>query len=87
MFSGHKQMNLQWRNCQSKSVCWVLYAPVRLNDMSRSQSTACHIEGLAEYVDNVILFQLCLMILYNRRGREVTRKFEAKYALVSAGQA
>jgi hypothetical protein len=27
-------------------------------DMSRSQSTACHIQGLAEYVDNVILFQL-----------------------------
>jgi hypothetical protein len=32
-------------------------------DMSRSQSTACHIQGLAEYVDNVILFQLCLLVI------------------------
>jgi hypothetical protein len=31
--------------------------------MSRSQSTACHIQGLAEYVDNVILFQLCLLVI------------------------
>ena len=32
-------------------------------DMSRSQYTACHIQGLAEYVDNVILFQLCLLVI------------------------
>ena len=32
-------------------------------DMSRSQSTACHIHGLGGYVDNLILFQLCLLVI------------------------
>jgi len=32
-------------------------------DMSRSRSTACHIQKLDEYVDNVILFQLCLLVI------------------------
>ena len=32
-------------------------------DMSRRRSTACHIQRLDEYVDNVILFQLCLLVI------------------------
>ena len=54
-------------------------------DMSRSRSTACHIQRFDEYVDNVILFQLCLLVIQRVKPKILLLLLQAKFYLRPSG--